>query len=188
MGYLDQHMATSTKLSGTILLASPALRDGVFDRSVVLLAEHSKSDGAYGVILNQPTGREVAQFLDDPDFAPLARIPVHFGGPVARDQLIFVSFSRGPKNHLRYQVRLSVEDAVEQVKRPGVVLRAFVGHSGWTAGQLEDELQRDAWIIVKADGGLPGMPHDRSLWRNLLASISPFHRVMAEAPPFPELN
>ncbi|GAA5483495.1 YqgE/AlgH family protein [Haloferula sargassicola] len=181
-------MATSTKLSGALLLASPALRDGTFDRSVILLAEHSAGDGAYGVILNRPTGREVAQFLDKPEFAPLARVPVHIGGPVSRDQLIFCSFGRGQKNRLRFQMRLSAEEAAEQVKRPGVVLRAFVGYAGWSAGQLEDELKRDAWITARADASLPGRPHDGSLWRELLADISPFHRLMANAPPFPEQN
>ncbi|MBB5350516.1 putative transcriptional regulator [Haloferula luteola] len=179
---------TSTRLSGSLLIASPTLRDGTFDHSVVLLAEHSKQEGAYGVILNQPTGREVSHFLNEPQFAPLSRVPVHMGGPVSRDQLIFGAFSRGPKNRLRFSLRLSVEDAIRQVKTPGVVLRAFVGYSGWSAGQLEGELQRDAWITAKANADLPGRPFDHTLWRELLESLSPFHRLLADAPPFPEWN
>ena len=179
---------TPLQLSGSLLLASPTLRDGIFDHSVVLVAEHSKKDGAFGVILNHPTGREVGQFLDSPEFAPLSRIPVHVGGPVAQDQLVFAAFSQGPDNQLNFAMRLPVDQAVAKAKSPGVVVRAFIGYSGWTAGQLEGELKRDAWITTSPDSSLPGRQHDQSLWRELLQSISPFHRILAEAPADPGRN
>lgn len=178
----------SIQLAGSLLLASPALRDGIFDRSVILLSEHGLKEGAYGLILNQPTGREVAQFLQQPEFEPLARVPVHMGGPVSQDQLTFASFSKGKKGQLKFNLRLPAEEAIAQLKRPGVVVRAFIGYSGWSAGQLEGELKRQAWIPLQPNASLPGMPHDSSLWTELLQGISPFHRLMANAPRDPDLN
>ncbi|MCU0795871.1 MAG: YqgE/AlgH family protein [Akkermansiaceae bacterium] len=175
-------------LSGKLLLASPTLRDGIFDHSVIYLAHHSSDDGALGVILNHPTGREVAQFLPQPDFEPLARIPVHVGGPVARDQLTFATFRRGKSGHFDFRLRISAADAIEHAHTPGTVVRAYIGYSGWTAGQLEGELEGQSWITLAPGKELPGLSHDRDLWHRLMSSVSPFHRLMADAPRDAGLN
>ncbi|MDA7865828.1 YqgE/AlgH family protein, partial [Akkermansiaceae bacterium] len=77
------------ELRQKLLLADPSLRDGTFNKSVVLLAEHTPAEGAFGLILNQPSGRTVGDLISDPDFLELWQLPVHLGGPVARDQLTF---------------------------------------------------------------------------------------------------
>ena len=56
------------ELQKKILLADPSLRDGTFNKSVVLLAEHSPEEGAFGLILNHPSGQTVSDLLSDPDF------------------------------------------------------------------------------------------------------------------------
>ncbi|RYD36833.1 MAG: YqgE/AlgH family protein, partial [Verrucomicrobiaceae bacterium] len=89
------------QLRGKLLLADPSLKDGIFDRSVILLAEHKADEGAYGLILNQPTGKTVGDFLNDEVFAPLKQLAVHQGGPVSRDQLTFSSFWWSPKQGLK---------------------------------------------------------------------------------------
>lgn len=175
-------------LEGLLLLADPSLRDGIFDHSVVLLADHSAEDGAFGVILNHPTGHEVGDFLKEEEFAPLARIPVHLGGPVSREQLSFSAFWWNPKDGLHWQLRLPADQAMQRARQPGMVVRAFVGYSGWTSGQLENELRRKSWITAKPDAALFGREHDRKLWRELLRGLSPYHQVLAESPPNPELN
>jgi len=95
------------QLQGQLLLANPSLRDGMFHRSVVLLAEHVAEEGAFGLILNHPTGKTVGDFLEGEDFAPLLRLAVHEGGPVAHDQLTFSSFWWSPKKGLCWALRLS---------------------------------------------------------------------------------
>jgi putative transcriptional regulator len=178
----------SIPLSGKLLLASPVLRDGIFDHSVIYLAHHSQEDGAVGVILNHPTGREVAQFLPQPDFEPLARIPVHVGGPVARDQLTFATFRRGDSGKLDFHLRVSAADAIAHAHTPGTIVRAYIGYSGWSAGQLEGELEGNTWITLAPGLDLPGLSHDRDLWHRLMSSVSPFHRLMADAPRDAGLN
>ncbi len=175
-------------LTGTLLLATPSLRDGIFDRSVILLAEHSAEDGAFGLILNHPTGQEVGHFLQQPEFEPLARIPVHIGGPVSRGQLTFSAFWWNPHDGLHWQIRLPANEAIQRSKQPGVIVRAFVGYSGWTGGQLENELRHQSWIPVKPARDLLGKPHDPELWADILRSMSPFHRLLVDAPASPELN
>lgn len=169
-------------------MAGPLLRDGTFDHSVILLADHSPTDGAFGLILNHPIGRVVGDFLSDEDFGPLHRIPVHEGGPVDLDHLTFSAFWWNRKSGLRWAIRISAEDAIKHSHRPGTIVRAFVGHSGWSPGQLEVELRRDSWIATRPPPDLLGADHDRSLWYGILRRLSPFHRILAEAPGNPLLN
>lgn len=176
------------QLQGQLLLADPSLRDGTFHRSVILLAEHQADQGAFGLILNQPTGKTVGDFLHGEEFAALQQLQVHHGGPVAEDQLTFSSFWWSKKLGLRWAIRLSAKGAVAHSHRPGRIVRAYIGYSGWTAGQLENELRRSSWIAARPQPDLLGQAHDPQLWSELLRHISPLHRILAEAPEDPTLN
>jgi putative transcriptional regulator len=176
-------------LQGKLLLAGPTLQDSIFDHSVVLLAEHSKQEGAFGLVLNRPTGHVVGDLLPDDAFSPLHKVAVHHGGPVSQEHLTFSAFWwSSKKNQLRWAIRISAEDAIAHSHRPGTLIRAFIGYSGWTPGQLESELSRDSWITTSPDGALLGRDHDRELWAEILRHLSPYHRILAEAPPDPMMN
>lgn len=172
---------------GDLLVADPSLNDGIFHKAVILLAQHS-AEGAFGLILNQPGEHTVGDFLKDESFAALARIRVHVGGPVAREHLTFAAFWMSPQNELRYTVRISAEEAIERSKQPGVLIRAFTGYSGWSAGQLEDELEQNSWVSSPAPENFLGLSHDTSLWRDTLSGLSAYHRLLALFPQHPWMN
>jgi len=86
------------------------------------------------------------------------------------------------------KLTISAKQAAEQARRPGRIVRAFIGYSGWSAGQLENELKRHSWFPVSPRADLLGHPHDRGLWAQLLRAMSPLHRILAEAPEDPFLN
>jgi len=176
------------QLEGKLLLSDPSLRDGIFNKSVILLTNHTADDGAFGLILNHPTGKVVGDFLKDEQFASLRHLAVHKGGPVAQDQLTFSSFWWSRKLGLRWSIRISADEAADHAKRPGRIVRAFIGYSGWSAGQLENELRRQSWFPVLPQADLLGSEHDPSLWTALLGRVSPFHRILAAAPENPLLN
>lgn len=178
---------SQTLKQGDLLIADPSLRDSIFNKSVILLAQHSE-EGAFGLILNHPAGTQVGDFLKDKSFDSLARIPVFVGGPVAREHLTFAAFWTSPENELRYAIRISAEDAIGHSKNPGTLVRAFVGYSGWTGGQLEGELEQNSWVVTPPPKNLLGMSHDQSLWKGTLAGLSPFHRLLALCPEHPWLN
>lgn len=175
-------------LRGSLLIADPSLRDGTFDRSVILLTSHEAEDGAAGLILNHPTGRVVGDFLTSGEFTPLRNLAVHEGGPVMREQMTFFSFWWSKKLGLRWAMRISAKQAAEHARKPGRIVRAFIGYSGWSPGQLENELKRHSWFPVNPRPNLLGQPHDRALWAELLRGMSPLHRILAEAPEDPFLN
>lgn len=175
-------------LRGSLLIADPSLRDGTFDRSVILLTAHGTEEGAAGLILNHPTGRVVGDFLKGEEFTSLRNLAVHEGGPVMREQMTFCSFWWSKKLGLRWAMRISAKQAAEHAHKPGRIVRAFIGYSGWSPGQLENELKRHSWFPVNPRADLLGQPHDRGLWALLLRGMSPLHRILAEAPEDPFLN
>jgi putative transcriptional regulator len=175
-------------LRGSLLIADPSLHDGTFDRSVILLTSHGVEEGAAGLILNHPTGKVVGDFLKGEEFTALRHLAVHEGGPVLREQMTFSSFWWSRKLGLRWATRISAKQAAEHAHKPGRIVRAFIGYSGWSPGQLENELKRQSWFPVKPRPDLLGQPHDLSLWAGLLRGMSPLHRILAEAPQDPFLN
>ena len=158
----------SITLGGRLLLASPVLSDGIFDHAVIMLSEHSATDGAHGVIINHPTETTVGELLSGSGFSSLRSLRIHRGGPLSTGELTFSCFSRAPGNRLVYRPSISAETASGLMSSDGHIVRATIGHSAWSPGQLEDELQRNTWITLRPSNELLAMRHDVSLWKNLL--------------------
>jgi putative transcriptional regulator len=175
-------------LNGRLLLASPALQGGMFERSVVLLSEHSLADGAFGLVLNRPTGKVVGDVLPKAAFRPLRHVEVHQGGPVEEKNLFFSAFWWDETNGLQASNQISAEEAMKMQQRPGMLLRAFVGYSGWSPGQLEEEMQSQSWMVAKPSRNLLGWSHDVTMWSSVLRELSPFHKLLAEMPRNPMTN
>lgn len=178
----------SFSLGGQLLLASPSLADGTFERAVIILAEHSAKEGALGVIMNHKSDTLVGDLLKDPDYAALRELHIYQGGPLSTSELTFSSFSWNAKSGLDYQIRIPANVAATLMKDDQHIVHATVGHSAWAPGQLEDELIRNTWITAKPSENLLAAPHDLSLWQDLLKNISPYHYLLAQSPKNPFLN
>ena len=72
--------------------------------------------------------------------------------------------------------------------REGFFIRAFVGYSGWSEGQLEYELQQRSWITRKPVPIAASLDADEGLWRDLLSTMGPYYKMLASFPEHPELN
>ncbi len=177
-------------IDGSLLLASPSLQDGVFDQSVIYIHQHSLSSGAEGFILNRPTGELVGTTLCSAEFEALSKLPIYYGGPVATDQLTFSSyrFNEGSENGVECQVCISAEEAAITLRTSGTFVRAFIGKSTWTDGQLEDELENHAWYLAPPIQEAFTLPQDETLWKNTLQHLSPFHHIISLTPENPFLN
>lgn len=182
------NIVPENRLPNNLLLASPALRDGCFDKSVVFMVKHSSTQGSIGVILNHDTGKTVGDLLSTDDFKPLADLPVYFGGPVENDQLVFASFEWTDSSSLRCEFHVPLKTAVEVHKNPNKMLRVFVGHSAWTKGQLKLELSKNAWITAFTRPQNLDLPADETLWRDTLSSLSTYHHLLSLTPENLTLN
>jgi putative transcriptional regulator len=177
-------------MRGKLLIASPALVDPNFARSVVLITEHN-DEGALGVVLNRPSETAVEQVA--PELAELvAEEPVFIGGPVQPQALVVLAEFNDPEAAAWIVVAdvgfVSAEtdhDDLEQAIRRG---RVYAGYSGWGAGQLESEIAEDAWIV---EPPLPAelFPDDPlALWQDVLARKGGQFALIARMPEDPSLN
>jgi putative transcriptional regulator len=178
----------SKSLAGQLLLAHPVMRDPNFKRTVILLSAHS-AEGAMGVVLNRPLGRQLAELHADFALGPLAGVPLYCGGPVEPEQLIIVSW-QWLKAESAFQLHFGIEPekAAELIGTPGVILRAFLGYSGWSKGQLENEMKQDTWFATTVEGGQLEQSDGVALWRNILGALDPELRLLANEPEDPTVN
>ncbi len=162
-------------LTGRLLVATPSLVDPNFARSVVLILAHS-GDGAFGIVINRP--REDVLVADH-----MAQWSEHVAGPA-------VFFSGGPVEPsaaialARRTAGISPREGWNEVSDrlgvlnlespPGDVLdgiehiRIFTGYAGWSPGQLEQEIEGEAWFTVAAEPGDPFCAIPEELWREVL--------------------
>jgi putative transcriptional regulator len=177
-------------LRGRLLIASPALVDPNFARSVVLITEHGP-EGAMGVVLNRPSEidvRTVAPELDN----IVEGEPVFIGGPVQPQALVVLAQftdTRAAAWIVADDVGFVAAEAeygdLSEVVRRG---RVYAGYSGWGAGQLEVELAEEAWIV---EPPLPAelFPDDpKALWQDVLARKGGQFSLLARMPDDPSLN
>lgn len=181
-------------LRGNLLLASPTLTDPNFFRSVVLITEHTE-DGAMGLILNRPSETAVSDAV--PELAWLADDPddeaVFVGGPVTPNGvMVLAEFSEPSQAAVAVLGNVGFVPA-EVEDRDGYAdgllrSRVFAGHSGWGAGQLEDEMQEESWIVGSArpDDVFATDPED--LWSAVLRRMGRRYALLATMPPDPSLN
>lgn len=176
-------------LAGSLLVAHPALLEPSFRKSVIYIASHD-NNGSLGFVLNKPLGKSVAEIIPGEEaLGPVAQMPVYQGGPVGRNQLIICVFRQDQADGaITCSHSMSAGDVESLVNDNGSILRAFVGHSGWSAGQLENELQHSSWIVKTPERELLTSDSDHSLWSSIYENMGAWGRFQAGAPDDLSLN
>jgi putative transcriptional regulator len=171
-------------MRGHLLIATPSLFD-YFRRAVVLVIEHTP-DGAMGVVLGRESETPVAEAVPALADLPGADDVVCLGGPVAPEAVVALGdFERPEEAGTRVVGSLGTIDpdgANESVRR----VRVFAGYAGWSPGQLDGELEQEAWIVHTADVEDPFRTGD--LWSDALQRKGGRYRLMATMPADPSLN
>lgn len=177
-------------LRGQLLIASPALADPNFDRSVVLITEHG-TDGAMGIVLNRPSESTVATVIPALESISGGE-PIFVGGPVQPEALVVLGeFSDTEKAAWIVVADVGLVSAqAELTELPAAVRRGrvYAGFSGWGPGQLEGELDEDAWIV---EAPLPTelFPDDpETLWSDVLDRMGGEYSLVARMPQDPSVN
>ncbi|HET6951921.1 MAG TPA: YqgE/AlgH family protein [Acidimicrobiales bacterium] len=180
--------------AGRLLIAEPMLGDPNFDRTVVLMIEHT-DDGALGVVLNRPTELEVGAVLGD--WAGLAAAPpvLYMGGPVEQNGVLALGRRRPGGSAVPGWSRVlgdvgTVDLHLEPDELAGGLdgIRFFAGYSGWGGGQLERELAEGAWLVVTADSADVFAPDPDVMWRSVLRRQGGKVSMLAHFPAHPSLN
>ena len=179
--------------AGNLLLSEPFMLDPNFKRTVVMLCEHIEDGGTVGFILNRPLNVRVCDALVDFD---TVTNELYYGGPVSQDTL-----------HYLHRYGELIEDSVRitddiywggNFEQIGNLLRAgsiepanfkfFLGYSGWSPGQLQGEMDEQAWIVTPAQSRYIFDISDKALWKIVLSDLGGEYRQIVNYPEDPLLN
>lgn len=178
--------------TGVLLISDPFLKDPNFMRTVVLLCEH-KDEGSFGLVLNRTFDLTLDQLMNFPDGS---KAPVYIGGPVQMDTL-----------HFLHQVPDEIPGGVEICK--GVFwggdfeilktlisnnlldlnkIRFYIGYSGWSSGQLAEEMKEKSWLTVSATRNLIFTKKVENIWKDAVKSMGKEYEQVIHYPIDPQLN
>lgn len=171
-------------LTGQLLIAMPNMGDPRFEKSVIFLCAHDE-DHAMGVIVNKRLADiELVDLLEQLDIDPeedAASTPVFFGGPVQTERgvvLHTLDYQRDTTIELGPDIALTAtKDVLVDIggKEPGMAPpRRFllaIGHAGWGAGQLEQEIAMNAWVHCDPDEAIIFNDGQTDAWSRALAKL-----------------
>jgi putative transcriptional regulator len=176
---------------GRVLVSEPFLQDTYFKRSLVLLTEHS-NEGAVGFVLNKPLEVKVNEVISD---FPMSPASVSIGGPVSTNTIHYLHTLGDivPNSvHVLGNIYWGGDfDAIKGMIRAGEIspdqIRFFLGYSGWHAGQLENELSQNSWLITEVKPTQIMKPNT-NIWKNTLSQLGEKYKIWSNFPENPSLN
>jgi putative transcriptional regulator len=171
-------------LRGQLLIAAPSLFD-YFRRTVVLVIEHTE-EGAMGVVLNRESETPVAEAV--PVLASFAEPEelVRIGGPVSPQSVValgeFDDVEEAGTHVVGALGTLDPDADNGSLRR----VRVYAGYAGWGPGQLDGELEQEAWLVLAARPEDPFA--DGDIWSDALRRKGGSYRLLATMPADPSLN
>ncbi len=178
--------------TGTLLIADPFLKDPNFKRSVIFLCEHHK-EGSFGFLLNRRYEHPLKDLVVDAEGLDL---PVYFGGPVQTDTIHFLHeypeiidggfevmdgiYWGGDFEHAIAGIRAGQIDPEK--------IRFYIGYSGWSGGQLDNEMKEKSWLSVKANRKLLFHRNSEEVWKDSIRQLGGNYLMLINFPNDPQLN
>jgi putative transcriptional regulator len=177
---------------GKLLLAEPFMSDPYFKRAVILLCEHHPQ-GSLGFILNKPTDVLLNELLEDfPEF----EANIYYGGPVQTDRLHYIHnlgdlltdslqvcdgvWWGGDFTELQFLIK-------SELVLPANI-RFFVGYSGWSAGQLMEEMETGSWVTADMHANYLFKSEPAGMWSEVMYNKGSAYQVLADLPDETALN
>ncbi len=177
---------------GKILISEPFLLDNYFKRSIVLITELSE-EGAIGFVLNKPVNIDINKMIEN---LPEINTNVSLGGPVNTDTLHYLH-TMGDiipnSTHVLGNVYWGGDfEVVERLITSGNIsnehIRFFLGYSGWSADQLESEIEDSAWVVSEITPNEIMMPLNKQFWKQSLRILGKKYEMWSNFPENPEMN
>ncbi len=167
-------------LADKLLVATPSLRDGCFDKTVIYMIAHNMN-GAFGIIVNTPlSGLDLHALMEELNVRTIDGLPHHpiyFGGPVDSNQgFILHTADATYPGTLKHESGICFSAGIELLKDVGMgcgpqKILVSMGCAGWSGGQLERELEMGSWIIAPATPHILFDTHNDDKWSYAAASL-----------------
>lgn len=186
-------MAEKKPKAGNLLISEPFMEDSNFRRSVVLLVDHTMDEGTVGFIINKPLAITMNELVED---FPEIESSVFYGGPVSTNTIHYihnVGVILDGSTEIAQGVYWGGEfDKLKSLVQHGMILpeniRFFVGYSGWTQGQLDEEMKTGSWILSDMHPNYLFKSKPGKLWNQVLHNKGDVYGVIAEVPEDTSLN
>jgi putative transcriptional regulator len=182
---------------GRILISDPFLNDDYFSNSVILLCE-SNEKRAFGLILNHYIDEELSDLMTKFTHINTSEFKISLGGPVDTDSIYYIhnrpDLIEGSINVFDnlYLGNGDNFDAIADLINSNKIIKNeikfFLGYSGWTDGQLSEELERNSWFVGNLSAKTIMEYHETDIWKKTLEKMSEKHRVISNFPQNPMLN
>ncbi|MBN8578404.1 MAG: YqgE/AlgH family protein [Cytophagales bacterium] len=177
---------------GRLLISEPYLPDPNFERTTVLLTEHNDA-GSVGFILNKPSDSLVGEIMED---LKLFHSRIFIGGPVEQDTLHYIHQLPDLEDAIKLQEGLywggnfeQLLSLIETQQVRATDIKFFLGYSGWSPGQLADELKVDSWIVSNLlTAKLVFETEPDQMWKLAMRGLGGRFSVYANYPADPRLN
>jgi putative transcriptional regulator len=178
---------------GLALIAEPFMEDDYFKRAVVILSEYNKN-GAVGFILNNELDLKVNDVIED---FPVNNAPLYLGGPVEPQSLFYIH-TKG--DLIEGSIPITTDlywngnfDDIKSKIKEGLIstdeIKFFLGYSGWSKEQLDDEIELNSWLIEEIKDEQILRKNTNSLWKEIIQSSKKKEiNMMANFPEDPNLN
>lgn len=176
---------------GRLLISEPFLNDPNFERTVVLLCEHNQ-DGSFGFVLNKQSIVKMNDVLSDLAVDREAFI----GGPVQQDTIHYLHRIAQLPEAIPIVDSIywggdfeSLQSGLDIGTIQETDVRFFLGYSGWGAGQLEEEIKGDSWIVcdyINSELLFDTTPDQ--MWRQALSNMGGRFTIYSNYPIDPNLN
>lgn len=172
--------------TGSLLVATPPLKDPNFERSVVLLCNHDPN-GSIGLVLNQTMDASPDEVVDDlTDYD----LPLFLGGPVQHNMVhILHQYSEKIDGGIEIGDGLNWGGDIDTILRllseneiDPAGIRFFMGYAGWGPGQLENEIEQEGWIVTHVPPHLIFELEPDEMWRQILRRMGGKYAIMANHP------
>jgi putative transcriptional regulator len=179
--------------TGSLLIADPLLNDPTFYRSVIILCEKDEK-GTFGLQLNKQLNYKLGELIEN--FEGQSH-KVFIGGPVQLDTLHFLHkvpdlIDGGKKIAPNVYWGGNFETVIQLIKNQQLNdadIRFYLGYSGWSAGQIEDEMKSNQpWILGKALESIIFNSNSENIWSDALASLGGKYELYKNFPSDPQLN
>ena len=190
-------------LDGYFLVSETELVDPNFHRTVVLIVNHNE-EGAFGLVLNRPAEASLGDLVEELAESDAGAATLFIGGPVEQHYLFTLhtglpaeatsKYSSSPTEGIVFEpVFGSVEEYLQNEwpkhspeSRPS--FNFYLGYAGWAPGQLENELEEGAWLVIPADSKIVFNDDPSDGWNAALIKKGGLYQIIAQTGFKPSLN
>lgn len=180
---------------GSLLIANPVLPDPNFSRTVILLCDHDEQ-GSFGLVINRSTQLKAPDLFLNINILKSYNEKIYLGGPVSQSMVFFLCRSpsaAGKLDEICSGVYLgsnleTLESLYSSLENPEQDIRFYLGYSGWSGGQLAEEMEQNSWLVQRANEQFIFLDSESLIWPKAVNSLGKKYQYLTKAPVNPQWN